>query len=122
MTQFATLELLYNQFFNLVDEINSMIENEDYNSAILRLKDKDKLIKRLISAKKTANCTAEEEQQLLLIEKKLMDKEKSNIKHLEKLRDKAGEELTLTKKKVKINSAYDIPQERGHGVYLDISE
>lgn len=122
MTQFATIELLYNQFSNLVDEINVMIEKEDYNSAIMKLKDKDKLINKLMIAKKTAKFSPEESEKLIIIEQKIKEKEKNDLEYLTKIRDKTGEDIKEATKKVKINSAYDIPVDSMQGVYLDLSE
>lgn len=122
MTEFATLELLYNQFFNLVEEINTMIAKEDYTSALMKLKDKDKLIKKLLIAKKTAKTSPEEQEKLVIIEKKLKAQEKSNLENLTRVRDKTGADLKETTRKVKISSAYDIPVNSRQGVYLDISE
>lgn len=122
MTNFENLELLYNQFFNLADEINAMIENGDYNSAISKLEYKDKLIKKLLTTKKTVNLTIDDRRKLSLIEEKLKEKEQNNINFLGKLRNEVSEELKDTKNKLKMNTAYESKTEHNRGVYVDISE
>ena len=122
MTIFENLELIYHQFFNLADEINSMIESEDYDSVILKLEYKDKLIKKLQSTKKTVNFTEDELRNLSLIEEKLKEKEDYNINFLDKLRTAVGVELDDTKSKLKMNTAYAIKTENNSGMYVDLSE
>lgn len=122
MTQFSTLELLYTQFSNLVDEINAMIEREDYDAALMRLVDKDKLIKKLIAAKKTVKFSDEDVAKLVLIENELMEKEKHNLEYLTELRNKTGVELAATRAKTKITSAYEVSDSDGQGILFDVSE
>lgn len=122
MTQFENLELLYKQFFNLADEIKSLIEKEEYNDAIAKLMYKDKLMKRLSSTKKTVNFTEDDREKLHIIEQKLQEKEQENIKFLSELRGEIGEKLSITKKKFKVSSAYTIESNKNSGVFVDVSE
>ena len=122
MTNFENLELIYNQFFNLADEINVMIENEDYSAAIVKLKYKDKLIKKFLTTKKTVELSIEDRRKLTLMEKKLNSKEQNNINFLSKLHKEVGEELKDTNKKLKMNTAYEIKAEHNSGVFVDLSE
>lgn len=122
MTQFEHLELIYNQFFNLADEIQELIEKEDYSEAIVKLKYKDKLIKKLFSTKKTVKFTDEEAQKVLAIEQKIKEKEQSNIERLMGLQGTIGAELRSNRKKIKVNSAYEIPSDERSGSMLDVSE
>lgn len=122
MTTFENLELLYNQFFNLTDEINKMIENEDYNAAISKLEYKDKLIKKLSVTKKTVELNEENKQKLSLIEETLKEKDQNILKFLTNLRIELSEELKDTKNRLKMNTAYEIKKESNSGLMVDISE
>jgi len=122
MTQFKNLELLYNQFFNLADEIKTMIEQEEYNAAIIKLKYKDKLMKKLSVMKKTVIFTDEDTSKLHVIEQKLQEKELENISYLSKLRSETEQKIQTTNKKVKVNSAYSIHSNKESGVFVDVSE
>lgn len=122
MTQFANLELLYNQFFNLADEIKQMIEEEDYSEAIIKLDYKDKLMKKLSVTQKTVIFSEEEKARLHQIEQKLQEKERENINYINKLRNEMGQKLKSTNSRVKMNSAYDMYSKKSSGVIVDISE
>jgi len=122
MTQFANLELLYNQFFNLADEIITMIDKEEYSEAIVKLEYKDKLMKKLSVTKKTVVLSDEDMVRLQLIEQKLQEKELENITYLSKLRNEMGQKIQNTNKKVKMNSAYDLYSKKSSGVFVDITE
>lgn len=122
MTQYANLELLYNQFFNLAEEIKQMIEKEEYEDAILKLSYKEKLMKKLSVTKKTVIFTEEETAKLHQIEQKLQEKELENLDYLNKLRNEMGQKLKNTNSKVKMNSAYGVYSKETSGVYVDISE
>lgn len=122
MTQFSQLELIYNQFLNLLKEIDIFIENEEYEAAVDKLEHKDNLLKKLILTKKTVNFTPEEQQKIQLIEQEIREKEKKALDNLEKLQNDVAIELSSTKAKVKINSAYTIQSEAVESTFIDISE
>lgn len=122
MTKFSQLELIYNQFVNLSNELNTLIEDEEYDYVIEKLPHKDKLIKKLLNAKKTANLTKEENEKIELIEKSIREKETKTLNNLKKLQDELAIEIKATKSKVKIGSAYAIEPENEHGIMIDISE
>ena len=122
MTQFENIELIYRQYINLTKEINIMIQNEDYQKATEKLKDKDKLTKRLSVAKKTTKLTNEENQKLKEIEEKLIENNKRNIIYLKKLKQEVAEKLKKTKKQVKISSAYSLRPKKKQGRLIDVSE
>lgn len=121
MTGFKELELIYSQFFSLTNEINNMIENEDYLSAVANLEHKDKLMNQILMAKKTLDCTVEEKEKLRSVEKKILDSENKVLESLKKLRSEVEETLNITKKKVKLNSAYSIRSGK-QGRIIDTSE
>lgn len=122
MTQLATLELLYNQFFSISKELRDLIESEDFDEAINKLADKDKLIKKIFTTKKTVTLSPEEEEKVGLIENAIKEKELENINLLKKMHFEVGIELNKTKKRVKVNSAYSIHKNEVSGVHIDISE
>ncbi|MDD3436855.1 MAG: hypothetical protein PHC64_06870 [Candidatus Gastranaerophilales bacterium] len=122
MTQFKDLELIYNEFSCLAEEINNLIDKEDYETAILKLKHKDKIIKKLLAARNTVDFTPEQRQKLNLMENKIKDNEHKILNSLKELQNEVGKELNVTKKKVKISSAYSIHAQEKQGRYIDISE
>ena len=122
MTEFAHIELIINQYFNLANEIDSLIEKEEYGAVVDKLDDKDSIIKKLFLAQKTVNFSEEEWEKLQSVEQKIREYEQKTIRSLEKLQSEAGEELKRTNKKVKINSAYDIRTEQNQGTMINYSE
>lgn len=121
MTKFEQLEILYKQFFNLADEMKSLMDKEEYGEALSRIQYKDSLIKKLSLTKKTVVMDEGERQKLSELEKKLIEKEKENIEKLKKIRDSASIELKKTNKSLKINNAYTIDNSI-QGSILDFSE
>ena len=122
MTNITQLELLYSQFINLTNEINKLIVEEDYETALSKVKDKDKLIKKLLLAKKTINFSDEELKKVNLIDKKISEENKKIIDSLKKLHSAVGTELEKIKHKIKINSAYETKQETNQGKLIDTFE
>lgn len=122
MTQFEHLELLYNQFLNLADEINTMIEKEEYGAAAAKLEYKDKLIKKILLTKKTVSFTDAEIEKASLIEQKIRENEQETLISLQKFQNEIGEKLNNTKKKLKVSTAYTVKSDEQHGDIIDISE
>lgn len=122
MTQFKDYELLCNQYFNIITEISSMVEEEAYEEVIEKMGYKDNFMKRLFLAKKTANFTEEENQRASLIEDKMKAFEEKTLAALMELHQKIGDELRTTNKQVKINSAYTISDGKEQGVLFNIEE
>ena len=122
MTQFEQLEGLYTQFANLADEIEFMIDNEEYNEAVSKLQHKDSLIKQFILIKKTVSLDEETTAKMLLMEEALVKREKQNIEKLTRLRDEVATELNKTKKSVKLNNAYIKTNTQNQGSIMDFSE
>lgn len=122
MTQFVQLEILYNQYSNLLNEITNLINDEDFDSVLAKLQYKNDLIRKLANAKNTTKLTDEQAQKIILIEQQLQEKEHSNIKLLSKLHDEIGKMLKDTNKKVKINSVYNVMNKNQTGFLCDLSE
>jgi len=122
MTQFKDLELLYNQFSNLTDEISSMIELEEFELISNKVNYKERLMTRIANAKKTTKLTEEEQEKTLLMEKTLREKEHANIEALEKMQAAVGLELRKSRNKLKVNHAYETTSREKQGVFIDIEE
>jgi hypothetical protein len=121
MTQFSQIELIYNQFLNLANEIEVMIENEKYDFASTKVEQKNNLIKQLSTAKKTVKFSAEEKLKMQTMETTIKEKNDTMLANLKKLRTQLEGEVKTTKKKVKLSSAYDQIDTR-QGNMIDISE
>lgn len=122
MTQFKNLELIYNEFSKLTEEIDSLIKEEDYKEATTKLRLKTKLTKRLHLAKKTTSLTEEQSKKLTEIENQIRELEQKHIVLLSKLQLEVGEDLKKTKGKVKISSAYSAYKPKKQGTIVDFSE
>lgn len=122
MTQFENIEILYNQFFNLTDEIRKLIEQEEFSLAAEKIEYKEQLILKLVNAKKTLNCSEEEKLRMLEYEKQIKEKDKENLDFLTSLREDLKEQLTITKQKIKVSSVYRKNTENKTGVFCDLSE
>lgn len=122
MTEFEQIELLYNQFMNLTKEINSFIESEDFESAVLNLKHKNKLIKKMLLTRKTIKPTKEQLEKLNEMEETIRTNEHEILDSLKIRHKEISEELNKTKKRVKLSSAYDKTPERTEGRIIDISD
>lgn len=122
MTPFEQLKMLYAQFFNVADEIKSMVEADEYNEAISKLQYKDSLIEKLAHLKKNITLNPEEETEINEIEDKLKIKEQENISLLIGLRDEVSAELKKTNKNLRVNSAYNVQKNDNQGSMIDFSE
>lgn len=121
MTQFSQIELIYNQLINLLTEVSSLIKDEEYSIASSKIAKKDKLVKQLSIAKKTANLSSEEETKMQQMETTIKEKNDTMLADLQKLRTELAGEVKETKSKIKLNSAYDQTTKR-QGDLIDISE
>lgn len=122
MTDFKDLELIYNQLGSLSDEIDELINDEDYSLAKNKVAYRDKLFKRAMIAKRTVNLTRENEAYLEQLESKIIAGQKKNIDKLTELRDKIKIEIQKTKKRVKLNSMYSFTPPADQGNLIDFSE
>lgn len=122
MTQFSHIENIINQYFNLIEEIHSSIDLEEYNEINSKIEQKDKLIRKIYLAKKTIPLTQEENTKLELIEEKIRKDNDETIKRLIDLQLVIGTELRKNNKKIKVSNAYDKSAERNSGVFLDVTE
>lgn len=121
MTKFEQLESLYKQFFNLADEIESLVEDEEYNEALSRLQYKDSLIKKLALIKKTVEVDNPQLEKMLEMEKNLIKREKENIETLKSLKDNILSQMHKTKHNINVNNAYKTSTDN-QGAILDFKE
>ena len=122
MTQFSQLELLFNEYLILSKEIDSLIQNENYTQAVEDIKDRDKLVKKIFLAKKTATVDKEQEQKLQLIEKQMEENEKKHLSSLKTLHKDIGDQIKNTKGQIKISGAYSMPHKNDSGIFVDVTE
>ena len=122
MTKFCDIELLYNQFFNLEEEIRTLIEVENYDEASIKVEHKSRLMAKLFNAQKTADLNSEEKIKLQELTQKLKEMDKFNIRLLMELKNGVEDELKSTKQKVKVNSAYSVKRDNENGVFFDVSD
>lgn len=122
MNSFEQLKHLYHQLFNLADEIKYMIESEEYNEAISKLKHKDSLIDKLTLLKKNAVMMPEEEAQIQSIEEEFKVLELENITLLSGMRAEVAQELKKINQNLKVNTAYIVNDENRQGSMADYSE
>lgn len=123
MTDFKEVERLYNRYFNIEDEIKNLIDEENYEEAISRIPDRDKLLKTLVTARKTVpNLSKEESLKIQSYDKLLKEKNNANIEFLKMHQAEIGNNLNSTRKKVKIGTAYSMQTTQKQGVFLDVTE
>jgi len=121
MTEFKQLKSIYNQLFNVADEIKSMMDKEEFNEAITKLQYKDILIEKFALTKKNITLTDEEKEEIVEIEAKLKKIEFRNIEFLKGLHSDVARELKKTNNSLKINRAYSKKGSQ-QGSMLDLSE
>lgn len=121
MTQFNQIELIYNQLINLLNEISSLIKDEEYSIASSKIGHKDKLVKQLAAAKNTVDFTAQEELKMQTMETTIKEKNDTMLADLQKLKTELASEVKENKNKIKLNSAYEQTTKR-QGDLIDISE
>jgi hypothetical protein len=122
MTQFSQIELLYNEYEHLSDEISKMLKDESYEDVKEKLAEREKLMNEIIAVKKTVELTKEDEVKLYEIESKIHKENIATIEALEVLKNEVGLELNKTIQRVRVNSAYTIHSEPDGGDLLDYSE
>lgn len=123
MTTFENLELIYNEFLSVSDEvINLCVNKEDYDTAIDKIEQKNNAMKKLIIARKTSSLTEEEQAKINLLDEKIRQNEEHLLEFLKENKTKIKNEIDITKKRVRISSAYVIPTIQKQGVHLNIEE
>lgn len=121
MSHTDQLKRLYNQFFNIADEIKSLVEKEEFQEALSKIQYKDTLIKKFVTEKKSIVLSEEDKKEVQELDKLLIEKEESNLQMLKELHAKVGAELNKTNKNLKLNNAY-AALNKPKGSILDFSE
>lgn len=122
MTKFENVELIINQYLALSKEIDNSIAQEDYQEAAILSENKNKIIKKLYTAIRTADLSEEEKQKLSSIEDNISENEKKIIESLKKLKINLSDEVKSNKRKFKLTSAYAINTPKKQGVIINVSE
>ena len=104
--QYQQLIFQYTQLKNSSIEIAKMIDNEDYDTAITMLKNREPYFLNCKCMRKYLELTPEQQKELDTLLEELKTLELSNIKRLEEEKEKIQQELHKTQKKQKIHHAY----------------
>lgn len=111
--QFEQLMLQYTQLKNGSEEIARMIDNEDFDSAITMIKNREQLFLSCKCMLKYLELTPVEQKELDTILDEIRTLEMQNIKKLEKGMQELQLELKKSQKSQKIQNAYDISEQSG---------
>ena len=111
--QFEQLMLQYTQLKNGSEEIARMIDNEDFDSAITMIKNREQLFLSCKCMLKYLELTPVEQKELDTILDEIRTLEMQNIKKLEKGMQELQSELKKSQKSQKIQNAYDISEQSG---------
>lgn len=113
--QFEQLILQYNQLKNGALDIASMIEKEDYDSAITFIKSREQVFLNCKCIRNYLELTPVQKNQLDKIVEELKELELNNIKKLEEGMEAVQRELTKAQKSQKLQNAYDNKAAEGGG-------
>lgn len=119
--QFEQLMLQYTQLKNGSDEIERMIDNEDFDSALTMLKSREDLFLSCKCIRKYLELTPVQKEELDKILDEIREKELRNIKKLEHGMEEVQKELKQTQKSQKIQQAYELNGENS-GNIVNIQE
>ena len=111
--QFRQLILQYKQLSNGSDEIKKLIEKEDFDSAITMIKAREAVFLNCKCMRKFLEFSEEEEKELNMILDELRLKETNNIKMLEQNMQITKEQITQSRKNMKIQNAYEMNESSG---------
>lgn len=119
--QFEQLMLQYNQLKNGAEDIRSMIENEEYDSALTLIKGREALFLSCKCIRKYLELSPAQEEELDKLVNELRELELTNIRSLEKAADNVKLELQKMQKNEKIQQAYDFGEDK-KGSIINIKE
>ncbi len=105
--QFEQLMLQYTQLKNGAEDISRMIDNEDFDTAITRIKAREELYLSCKCIRKYLELTPVQQKELDAILEELRELELANIKKLEKGMEDVQNELKVNHKTKKIQQAYN---------------
>lgn len=119
--QFEQLILQYTQLKNGSEDISRMVENEDFDSAITMLKNREQTFLSCKCIRKYLELTPVQEKELNALLDEIRDIEIKNMKKLEEGMEKIKIELRKTQKSQKIQKTYEISSDIT-GSILNIEE
>ena len=119
--QFEQLMLQYNQLKSGAELIKELIENDDLDSAMTLIKQRESMFLNCKCMRKYLELNKEQQQDLDEILNELRTIEMTNIKLLEKGMAEVQKELKLSQKNEKIQQAYEF-DETQKGSIINISE
>lgn len=119
--QFEQLMLQYNQLKNGAEDIRSMIENEEYDSALTLIKGREPIFLSCKCIRKYLELSPAQEEELDKLVNELRELELTNIRSLEKAADNVKLELQKMQKNEKIQQAYDFGEDK-KGSIINIKE
>lgn len=119
--QFEQLMLQYNQLKNGAEDIRSMIENEEYDSALTLIKGREPIFLSCKCIRKYLELSPAQEEELDKLVNELRELELTNIRSLEKAADNVKLELQKMQKNEKIQQAYDYGEDK-KGSIINIKE
>lgn len=122
MTNLVDLQLLFNQFSNLLDEMDDLIENNYYDEMQLKIIQSNKLLNKIVLAKKTLVLKDDERDELSNLEQSLLNKHQEKLSFYKERKSEIELEIKKSGKKVKVSSAYDARSQSTSGRLIDISE
>lgn len=123
MTDFKEIKRLYERYFNFENEIQKLIDEENYEEAASRVSDKNAFMEQLARAKKTASNLSEEEvNKIRNFDEKIKSKNTNDLVSLKKIKAELEINLKDTKQKVKVGNAYAMQGKQKQGVFVDIRE
>ncbi len=110
--QFEQLMLQYNQLKNGAEDIQRMIQNEDFDSAITMIKSREEIFLSCKCIRKYLELTPVQERALNMLLDELKEIELSNIRLLSQGMVEVQQELRRTQQNEKIQHAYDFDEDQ----------
>jgi hypothetical protein len=114
--QFEQLILQYNQLKSGSEEIKRMIQNEDFDSAITLIKQREPIFLNCKCMRKFLKLTTEQEKELNILLDELKELEMSNIRTLQENMLIVKKELKQVQKTEKIQQAYDFDENQSGSI------
>jgi hypothetical protein len=119
--QFEQLMLQYRQLKNGAEDMEKMIEDENFDAALTMLKSRESLFSSCKCIRRYLELTPVQKKELEKLLDELRDLEMSNIKKLEAGMNSVKQELTISQRNTKLQHAYDF-DENLKGSIINISE
>lgn len=105
--QFEQLMMQYNQLKLGAEDISRMIDNEDFDTAITRIKAREEIFLNCKCMRKYLELTPVQQKELNILLDELRDLELTNIKKVEQGMEEVKKELKASQQTRKFQQAYD---------------